>query len=111
MRLIFNDNAAYEHFQFFWYALSFGGRLDSPHGRLKLEQDLRFKLAAISRENPDGGRVLWKPCSLEFSDEERLAIAECITGTSWTDAAFPAAVRALQFLGVDVEFLDRPTSE
>jgi len=101
----FDTNEAYEHFQFYWYAVKTG----LYNGGLRFAECqslLELRLHAVSRDNDqkDGGRVLLEECSMEFTDEERVVLARLLSTAPWKDDAIRAAQAALRYLGVEVEF-------
>jgi hypothetical protein len=99
MKLVLDDDAAYSHFQFFWYSLIMADPKGYGTARLMLEADLRAKLANLSRPLPDKvGRVLLQPCELRLSVDEQLALIERVSKTGWKPEARPHADAALSFL-------------
>lgn len=93
-----DDNATYEAFQFWWYAIAYGPARPVVAPRLETEERLRQKLAAISAAHEGGGRVLREPCALEFSLAEVIVLADRMGGTPWTPEARPHAKAALEAL-------------
>jgi len=68
-----DDNPTYEAFQFWWYALA-NAEPKGPPERLELEERLRWKLVAVSEAHAGGGRRLTRPCRIEFTGPEVLAL-------------------------------------
>jgi hypothetical protein len=52
-------------------------------GRLAVLSGLMERLAAVSREDEGGGRVLIEPCDLVITETERILLFEAIRATSW----------------------------
>jgi len=88
-----DDNPTYEAFQFWWYALA-NAEPKGPPERLELEERLRWKLVAVSEAHAGGGRRLTRPCRIEFTGPEVLALLERIAECSWTPEAKPHAEAA-----------------
>lgn len=102
MRLTFDDNDAFEYFQFLWFAVTRNVATTKSDLRLRVEDRLRTKLAAVSQDNGKGGRNLIRPCQLDITADERLILAECICETPWQDEAKPMALRTAQFIGIEI---------
>jgi len=97
MRL--DDNATFEAFQLWWYALTLGpARPATPLPRLETEEQLRQKMVAISQADPGGGRVLRKECELELTADERVALVELVARMEWSPEAAPHAAAAAGML-------------
>lgn len=104
MRLVFDDDAAYSHFQFYWFALTRSQVDLRGIARLETEARLKIRLGAKSSESSfaDGGRVLREPCEIDLAADEAVALIECMAATSWTPAAVPHVIAAMRFLGAKV---------
>lgn len=99
MQLIFDSNKEFEYFQFFWYALEFAKREGYGVFRLRTEELLRHRLAAISKPLPDGiGRILKEPCMLNISTDEKVILIERLQEVDWQPGAKPMAKEALRSL-------------
>ena len=101
MRFVFEDDAAYSHFQFYWFALTHSRLEERGVARLETEARLKIKLGAKSSESSfsDGGRVLREPCEIDLSAEELVALVECLATTSWQPDVLPHVDAAARFIG------------
>jgi len=100
MRLTFDDDRAYEAFQFIWMGLSKHRlRLSAPQ---TLAHHLLFvKLAKISKAQPLGARVLIRECEVEITEAEQIHALDCLANTSWKPEVFKNVRRACEFLGAE----------
>ena len=101
MRLTFDDDRAYEAFQFIWFGLV-KTQLQANVGQMATLHLLLSKLAKISKEH-EGGRVLIGECEVELSQDEQILALDAIAHTPWQPAVFPQVRRACEFLGAEFQ--------